>query len=192
MSAQLMKLKTGLFAALLAGALAVTASPANAAPGKKGHGHDQGHSEKTGGHGSDHSMPGGMPGKAADVSRTVLVIAKDTEFNLKKIQVKSGETIRFVIRNKGDLVHEFTVGTHEMQKDHQTEMMKMMDAGKLTADKVKGGMDHNHGNSVLVEPGKEGQVIWMFHKGATLEFGCNIPGHYEQGMKGEFVINGGA
>lgn len=192
MFAHSINLKTGLFAALLAGALAITVPPANAAPGKKGHGHDQGHSEKAGGHGAAHSMPGGMPGKAADVSRTVLVIAKDTEFNLKKIQVKSGETIRFVVRNKGDLVHEFTVGTHEMQKDHQAEMMKMMDEGKLTADKVEGGMEHNHGNSALVEPGKEGEVIWMFHKGATLEFGCNIPGHYEQGMKGEFVISDGA
>lgn len=71
-------------------------------------------------------------------------------------------------------------------------MMKMMEAGHLMADKVHGGMDHNHRNSALVEPGKKGEVIWMFHKGATLEFGCNVPGHYEQGMKGEFIIGGSA
>jgi uncharacterized cupredoxin-like copper-binding protein len=57
-------------------------------------------------------------------------------------------------------------------------------------DKMKGKMDHSHGNSALVAPGKQGEIIWMFHKGATLEFGCNIPGHYESGMKGDFVIGG--
>lgn len=177
--------------ALFIGLTAVTITSAGAAPAEKNRGHDQGHSEKAG-HGAEHSMPGGMPGEAAHINRTILVVAKDTEFNVKTIQVKDGETVRFVVRNKGSLVHEFTIGTPEMQKEHQAEMMKMMDAGKLTADKVTGAMEHGHGNSVLVEPGKEGEVVWMFHKGATLEFGCNVPGHSEQGMKGEIAVSGGA
>lgn len=164
-------------------------TPGDAAPGEKGHAHDVKKTEQHGGHGAmKHDMPGGMPGDPKNVSRTVVIIAKDTEFNLKKIQVKDGETIRFIVKNKGELVHEMTIGTPEMQKQHQVEMMKMMDAGKLEADKVVGGMDHNHGNSALVEPGKEAEIVWMFHKGATLEFGCNVPGHYDQGMKGSFVI----
>lgn len=65
-----------------------------------------------------HKMHGGMPGDAANVTRTILIVARDTEFNLKKVQVKAGETIRFIVKNKGDLVHEFTIGTPEMQKAH--------------------------------------------------------------------------
>lgn len=173
--------------------IAFVAVAAEAGPGNKGHGHDakpdtQG--AHAGGHG-DHSSPGGMPGDKANVSRTVLIIAKDTEFNLKKIQVKDGETIRFVVRNKGELLHEFTIGSHEMQKQHQAEMMKMMEDGHMTATSMMPGMKHGHGNSAMVEPGKEAEVIWMFHKGATIEFGCNVPGHYESGMKGDFVIAGG-
>lgn len=187
------KIHRSLLAAMLIGAAAVLAIPAAyAGPGEKGHAH--GHDAKKeahGGHGhGDHSMPGGMPGDPKKVSRTIVIVAKDTEFNLKKIQVKDGETIRFIIKNKGELVHEMTIGTPEMQKQHQAEMMKMMDEGKLQADKVVGGMDHNHGNSALVEPGQEAEIVWMFHKGATLEFGCNVPGHYDQGMKGSFVIGG--
>lgn len=170
-----------LTALLAAGCLALAPASTFAGPGKKGHAH---------GKHSDHSMPGGMPGDPKNVSRTVVIIAKDTEFNLKKIQVKDGETIRFIVKNKGELVHEMTIGTPEMQKQHQAEMMKMMDAGHLQADKVVGKMDHSHGNSALVEPGKEAEIVWMFHKGATLEFGCNVPGHYDQGMKGSFVIGG--
>lgn len=177
-------------------ALSFAASPLVAGPGEKGHGHGSMGKMKNGAmgkmdHGAmGHNMPGGMPGDAANVTRTVLIIAKDTKFNLKKIQVKDGETIRFVIKNKGEMVHEMTIGTSETQKSHQAEMQKMMDAGHLMVDKVNGKMDHNHGNSALVEPGKKGEIIWMFHKGATLEFGCNVPGHYEAGMKGKFVMGG--
>ncbi len=203
----MLKLKRSLrstlaFNVAIAGIALITAT-AQAGPGEKGHGHgtkDQGSMGKmTPGamgqgkmdHGSmGHNMPGGMPGDKANVSRTVVIIAKDNKFNLKKIQVKDGETIRFVIKNKGTLVHEMTIGTPEMQKEHQSEMMKMMDAGHLMADKVMGKMDHSHGNSALVEPGKTGEVIWMFHKGAEIEFGCNVPGHYDDGMKGNFVIGG--
>lgn len=176
------------------GVVAVFAATVHAGPGEKGHAHGHDAKKETHGHAGhgDHSAPGGMPGEAKNVSRTIVIIAKDTEFNIKKIQVKDGETIRFVIRNKGELLHEFTIGTHEMQKQHQAEMLKMMEDGHMTATSMKSGMQHSHGNSAMVEPGKEAEVIWMFHKGATIEFGCNVPGHYESGMKGDFVIAGSA
>lgn len=183
----------GAFALMLSvgAVLSITASPLMAGPGAKGHAHEamsQGAMGKMNHGAMGHNMPGGMPGDATNVTRTVLIIAKDTKFNLRKIQVKDGETIRFVIKNKGKMVHEMTIGTSDTQKSHQAEMQKMMDAGHLMMDKINGKMDHNHGNSALVEPGKKGEIIWMFHKGATLEFGCNVPGHYESGMKGDFVI----
>lgn len=184
----MLKSNKTLWTILIAGGFALTVAAANAGPGQKGHahGHDA-QKQAQGGH-MDHSMPGGMPGDPKNVSRTIVIVAKDTKFNLNKIQVKDGETIRFVVKNKGELVHEMTIGTPEMQKEHQAEMMKMMEAGHLMADKVAGKMDHSHGNSVLVEPGEQAEIIWMFHKGKTLEFGCNVPGHYEQGMKGSFNI----
>ena len=136
--------------------LAFTGSPLIAGPGTKGHAHgdmSQGAMGKMNHGAMGHNMPGGMPGDAANVSRTILIIAKDTKFNLKKIQVKSGETIRFVIRNKGQLLHEMPIGTSASHPSPQAEMQKMMDAGHLMMDKINGEMDHNHGNSALVEPG---------------------------------------
>jgi uncharacterized cupredoxin-like copper-binding protein len=176
----------GVAAFAMAGALMLTVLPASAGPGAAGHHHQQ----EQGHHGGQAIGDHGMPGHAGDVDRTVTVIARDTEFDRKKIKVKAGETIRFVIKNKGELVHEFTVGTHAQQKAHQVEMQKMMDAGNLMADKVIGKMGHSHGNSVLVEPGKQGEVIWTFGKAQDLEFGCNVPGHYESGMKGHFRVGG--
>ena len=111
------------------------------------------------------------------------------EFNPKVITVKAGETIRFTIVNKGELLHELSIGTPEMQQAHQVEMQKMMDDGKLEADRMVGDVAHGHGNNAMVEPGKTKEIIWKFAKESRLEFGCNIPGHNESGMKGKFVIN---
>lgn len=179
--------------------LSFTSSPLTAGSGAKGHGHGNAHQAARGsmsGHmGAEtakmnHATPGGMKGDPAKIDRTVLIIANDTKFNLKKIQVKNGETIRFVIKNKGELVHEMTIGTPDIQQAHQAEMLKMMEEGHLMADMLHGNMNHSHGNSVLVGPGKKAELIWKFHKGASVEFGCNVPGHYLAGMKGHFVIGG--
>lgn len=126
-------------------------------------------------------------GSITDVSRTIQIIVKDAKFNLQEVQVKEGETIRFVVRNTSDLVHEFTIGTRKMQKMHQVLMQKMLDAGPSMMDKVMGEMA---GHSAVLEPEQEKEIIWTFPKGAKLEFGCSVPGHYKAGMKGEFVIGG--
>jgi uncharacterized cupredoxin-like copper-binding protein len=47
---------------------------------------------------------------------------------------------------------------------------------------------HNEPNSVLLEPGKAGEITWTFAEGADLEFACNVPGHYEVGMQGEIDL----
>ena len=111
------------------------------------------------------------------------------EFKPKLITVKAGETVRFKIVNKGELLHELSIGNPEMQKAHQVEMQKMMDDGKLEATRMVGGAAHGHGNTAMVEPGKTKDIIWKFAKDDSLVFGCNIPGHSEGGMTGKFVIN---
>lgn len=156
--------------------------------GSHSHGQPSGHGDHGGPQGH-HAMAGGEPGKAADVSRTITVTATEMEFTPKVIKVKAGETIRFTVVNKGELLHELSIGTPEMQKAHQVEMQKMMDDGKLEATRMVGDMEHGHGNTAMVEPGKTKEIIWKFAKDASLEFGCNVPGHYESGMKGKFVIN---
>jgi uncharacterized cupredoxin-like copper-binding protein len=48
---------------------------------------------------------------------------------------------------------------------------------------------HNEPNSLLLEPGKSGEIIWKFPKHAKLEFACNVPGHYDAGMMGEIKLS---
>ena len=175
-----------------AAALLFGAAPSLAAgPHGGGHGHTGGKM----GHGFDF----GAPGKASDVTRTIEITMKENFFEPERIEVKAGETIRFTIRNEGELVHEFNIGTAAMHAEHQKEMMTMMEHGALEADRINhdmmkmdmgGGktMEHNYPNSVLLEPGKTGEVIWKFTRAAELEFACNVPGHYEAGMMGHMHV----
>lgn len=189
----------------LAVALSLTLATGAMAAGKHDGGHGSGgHASgghMTGGHGHSggHSNPAGEPGKASEVSRTMEIDMTENRYSMEKITVKAGETIRFVVRNKGQLVHEFNIGTPDMHKGHQKEMMMMVDHGVLEADKINhdkmkmdmgGGktMEHNDPNSVLLEPGKSGEIVWKFSNAGTFEIACNVPGHYDAGMVGRLDV----
>ena len=151
-----------------------------------------------GSHSSGHGQVDfGEPGKPAEASRTVTVIMGDIFFEPEKIEVKAGETVRFVVKNQGEALHEFNIGVAEMHKKHQEEMAMMMEHGMITVTSINRdktmmdhagtgtkAMAHDDPNSVLLEPGKSGEIVWKFAKPMDLEFACNIPGHYESGMVG--------
>ena len=151
----------------------------------------------SGGHGLAATV--GEPGKASEVTRIIEIVMSDNWFEPEQISVDSGETIRFVLKNKGEIVHEFNIGTAAMHAQHQTEMAVMFDHGVLEVDKIHYDkmkmdmgdgttMDHNDPNSVLLEPGNEEEIVWKFGSSARIEFACNIPGHYDAGMMGDIRI----
>ena len=151
----------------------------------------------SGGHG--HGLAIGEPGKAAQATRTIEVTAGDNFYEPEKIEVKAGETIRFVITNTGEVVHDFTLGTAEMHAEHQKEMAMMVEHGVIEGDKINrdmmkmdmgGGrtMEHNDPNSALLEPGETAEIVWKFTEPMTLEFACNVPGHYDAGMMGSIEV----
>ncbi|MEO6676313.1 MAG: cupredoxin family protein [Pseudomonas sp.] len=142
----------------------------------------------------------GQPAPAAKASRSVEVVMGDMSFDPKAIDIKAGETIRFVLVNKGQLLHEFNLGDAAMHAAHQQEMLKMQQSGLLTPTAMKEmdhsamagmahGMKHDDPNSVLVPPGKTAELTWTFSKATQLEFACNIPGHYQAGMVGKLTVS---
>jgi len=154
-----------------------------------------------GSHGHGGTAAIGGPGTAAKTTRTIEIKMVDSAYAPKKISVKEGETVRFIVRNEGELVHEFNIGTTAMHRAHQDEMMKMMESGALEADMIgqkmknmglgaANSMTHDDPNSILLAPGKTGEVVWTFAKTSNIEFACNVPGHYEYGMRGEIHFDG--
>jgi uncharacterized cupredoxin-like copper-binding protein len=149
--------------------------------------------------------PFGEVAKATPTTRTVTIVMKDNLYEPETVAVKAGETVRFVVVNKGDFLHEFALGRPNDHAKHQEMMKTMMDHGMITAtginkdmmkmDHGKMGMAaHDHGpetGSILVEPGQTAELVWKFTKAMELEFACTVPGHYEAGMVGKFDFKGG-
>lgn len=150
----------------------------------------------------------GQPGDAAKADRSVEIRLGDMYFEPESITVKSGETVRFVVKNEGSLLHEFNLGRAAMHAEHQQHMQQMVDSGMLGTTGMPhdmqgmdhsqmghGGMSHgdmmgmhHDGNSVLVEPGKTAELTWTFGAATELEFACNMPGHYQAGMVGKMKV----
>ena len=142
----------------------------------------------------------GEKGKLSEVKRTIEIKMYDNYFEPNEIKIKKGETIKFIVSNYGELVHEFNIATKEMHIKHQPEMMKMVENQILLADKIDKkkmkemakkdhSMAHSHSNSVLLEPNEIGEIIWKFSTNTNLEAACNVPGHYDVGMVADIKIN---
>lgn len=175
-----------LYARAVAAALALSLSVAGIASAQMSHG---------GGHGAAMSI--GQPGDASAVGRTVEITMHDNYYEPETLSVSEGETVRFLVKNAGAIVHEFNIATAEMHKAHEAEMQMLVDHGVLmpdridraAAEKMKTSMGHGMhaaGNSLLLEPGQSGELIWRFADAKDLEFACNVPGHYQAGMMGDF------
>ena len=152
--------------------------------------HDIGHA---------HKLDIGEPAEILQADRTIEVSLRDIHFIPETISVNTGETVRFKLINDGEIVHEFNIGTPQMHKQHQQEMIVMFQHGMMTSKSVKtekmishngreDSLAHDDPNSRLLDPRASTDLVWTFSKSTLLEFACNIPGHYELGMVGEFVF----
>ena len=140
----------------------------------------------------------GEKGDIKDVTKVINVKMFDNYYEPNEITVKKGETVKFIVKNVGELVHELNIATKEMHIKHQPEMVKMVENEILLADsidknkmkemaKMDHSMAHKHANSVLLEPNNSGEIIWKFSTSAKLEIACNVPGHYEAGMIAKII-----
>jgi uncharacterized cupredoxin-like copper-binding protein len=120
----------------------------------------------------------GKPGKGIP-DRSISVSMRDTMrfvFDPDRGELKHGETIEFNVRNDGQIQHEFSIGNAEDQVKHAIMMKNMPD------------MKHNDPNTVSLLPGESATLSWKFMGKDIVVFACNIPGHFEAGMKHALAI----
>ena len=140
----------------------------------------------------------GEKGDPNKINRVIKIKMYDNYYEPNFVKIKKGETIKFIVENLGEMVHEYNIGTKEMHIKHQPEMQKLVDHGILLVDKIDKikmkkmskmdhSLGHSHSNSIMLEPKKSGEIIWKFSKDINLEMACNIPGHYESGMLGKLI-----
>lgn len=161
---------------LLAVAMAVCLS--SAALGDEGHGH---------------GAAFGRPGDPDKVTRTVTIEATEIDFDTHELTFEVGETVRFVLVNKGEQNHELTIGDADTQLAHREMMAAMpgMDHAHMTSEEMAGMEGHDHmmaGNMVDTKPGETHSFVWQFTEPGGFEFACNYPGHAELGMTGTITV----
>src|SRR5687768_7908066 len=69
----------------------------------------------------------GSPGDPAQASRTIEITMVENRFKPSEINVKQGETIKFVLKNNGKKKHEMMLGTPEDIDKHGKMMKKFPD-----------------------------------------------------------------
>lgn len=119
----------------------------------------------------------GKPGDPKKVTRTIEVLmSDDMRFAPERLTVKRGETVRFVVRNQGAVMHEMVLGTMDDLKQH-AEMMKKHP-----------GMEHDEPYMAHVAPGKTEAIVWQFSQAGEFHYACLLPGHFEAGMQGQVAV----
>ncbi len=117
---------------------------------------------------------GGGHGSHSSADRVVNVTMRDIAFDPAAVEVKAGETVRFVFHNEGQIRHDAFIGDQAAQDEHEREMR----------EGGSGGMDGHHGDdAITVDPGKTGSLTHTFKAGEVLVIGCHEVGHYAAGMK---------
>lgn len=156
--------------ALVAAAL-IGVSGAAAADG----GHQ--HGKKSAGPVKKEQKEWGIAGDAVAAKRTIEISLTDTmRFSPDRIEVKQGETVRFVVKNTGKVMHELVLGTKKDLDAHAAMMAKFP------------GMEHDEPHMTHVGPGKTGEIVWTFNRPGEFDFACLIAGHYQAGMVGKVKV----
>ena len=133
--------------------------------------------EKAAAAGTKEPTDRGIAGDAKDATRTIDCRMLDTmRFSPERIDARLDETIRFRMRNTGQLMHEFVIGTKQENAKHYELMKKFPN------------MEHDEPWMAHVAPGKTGEIVWKFNRSGEFEFACLIAGHYEAGMVGQLRV----
>jgi uncharacterized cupredoxin-like copper-binding protein len=119
----------------------------------------------------------GRAGDPKKITRTIQVGMDDTmHFTPGDLVLKRGDTVKFVVRNDGKIMHEMVIGTMKELKEHAELMRKFPN------------MEHDEPYMAHVAPGKHDELVWQFTRAGEFFYACLIPGHLEAGMIGKITV----
>jgi uncharacterized cupredoxin-like copper-binding protein len=150
---------------------AATLLSASALAGEDPAGHKHSHGQ---------SFSAGEPGDPKKPSKIVQVTMGERDgkmlFVPARLEVKKGDQIKFLLRNNGELEHEFVLASTADNLKHAEDMEK------------DPGMAHEEQNGRELAPKTTSEMVWKFTKAGEFEYACLIPGHRDAGMTGTIVV----
>jgi len=121
-----------------------------------------------GGHPGAHWFGGlmsfGSPGEAQDVAHEYAVTIEKTRCTISgDLTTWQGDTLAFVVQNRGDRTSELVLGNIGAVAEH---------ARLAVRDPA---LDHETHAMVHVEPGRRETLYWRFTRVGIFEYGCFVP-----------------
>ncbi len=117
----------------------------------------------------------GRPGDLEKVSRIIKLTQVDNMFLPAEVEVNEGETIQFVVKNRGNHKHEMVMGS-------MAELKKIAKMRRMYPDK-----EHSETQLLQLEPGEQKELIWQFTSVGVINFACPLPGHFKK-MRGKIIV----
>ena len=126
-------------------------------------------------------------GAATDAPRTVQIGISDFFFSPALLTLRSGETVKVLLKNAGTQEHTFMAARGpELGKGFSQDWLAPAMSMTAGHDMASAGPD------VRVAPGTTTTLTLVVPADAgEFEFGCFLPGHYESGMKGKVLVESG-
>lgn len=100
------------------------------------------------------------------------------------LSVLVGVPVTFLVTNPGVVDHELVIGDAHAQDEAEAAMRS---ASGHTGHNTTG----HHGDavpSVYLRPGESGELTVTFFKKGELLIGCHVPGHWAAGMRGTLAV----
>lgn len=104
---------------------------------------------------------------------TVELDVEHSRFSLDELRVRTGTTVRFVVRNDDPIAHELVVGDADVHRRHR-------DGSEAIHPPVPG--------EVSVGANDTGVTFYEFDEPGSFAFVCHLPNHAEYGMVGEVIV----
>lgn len=119
-------------------------------------------------------------GTPESVSATVNVIEKNFDIFLDQVSVPAG-TIEFDLRNEGDSSHEFVIFKTDLPADQLPVQDAQVNENAPSLTKIDEQQEFPPGETrTLTEQLDPGHYVFI----------CNLPDHYQQGMRINFTVTG--
>jgi uncharacterized cupredoxin-like copper-binding protein len=122
------------------------------------------------------------PGTAGNRDvQEITLIARDLEFEPKRIEVTAGRAVALSLRNEGALEHDFSV--MHIQAEDVDEHSHASDSHETHMATTEEPDIH-----VAAVAGETGLLRFTALEPGSYEFYCAVPGHKEAGMTGTLIV----
>lgn len=126
----------------------------------------------------------------------IRIVMGEMFFRPDRVSVAEGQQVTIELVNEGVVEHEFMVGREVREEEGRPEgyVQDFFEGVDTEFSGEAAELERGeHGTEVYAEAGGSGVLTFTVPNGSAgeWEIGCFVPGHYEAGMRGTFVVEEG-